>query len=670
MISKDIQNRAEKLRKLIAYHGHAYHTLDAPEISDEAYDSLVKELEGLEATFPKLKTVDTVSDRVGGEPLKEFVKVEHEVRQWSFNDAFNFDEMKDWEDRILNFAKKAGVQDEKIEYCCELKIDGLKIVLTYEDGKLARGVTRGDGVVGEDVTNNVRTITDIPLELSDKVSLIAGGEAWIGKSDLVKINAARGKTGLPLYANTRNLAAGSIRQLDPKIAAARNLHFFTYDLEQVNNTPPLTQADELGFLKSLGFSVSPQFKICKTLNEVQKYYEEWTRKKDTLEYGLDGIVVKINSRRIQEALGFTGKAPRWAIAYKFPAEQVTTVVEDIVLQIGRQGTLTPVAHLRPVVVAGSTVSRATLHNEDEIKRLDVRIGDTVILQKAGDVIPDIVSVVKELRTGKEREYVWPKRVADCGGGGEIERVPGEAAWRCKNKNSFSQIKRRFYHFVGKHAFDIDGLGPKVIDALFDAQLISEYADIFTLKKGDLLALERFAEKSADNLLEAIEKSRAATLARLIIGLSIPQVGEETAILLAQNCGSIERLKDEKMERLEEISGVGPIVAEEIVKWFADKENTKQLDKLLKQIKIKQKVASSEEQGGKFKGKTFVLTGTLATMTRDEAKDKIRALGGSVSSSVSKETDYVVAGESAGSKYEKALELGVKILNESEFQKML
>jgi len=369
-------------------------------------------------------------------------------------------------------------------------------------------------------------------------------------------------------------------------------------------------------------------------------------------------------------LGFTGKAPRFAIAFKFPAEQVTTVVEDIVLQVGRTGVLTPVAHLRPVLVAGSTVSRATLHNEDEIKRLDVRVGDTVILQKAGDVIPDIVSVMKELRTGKEKEFVWPKFVADCGpasAGGNIERIEGQAAWKCKNKNSFIQKKRRLYHFVSKGAFDIDHLGPKVIDALLEAELIATYGDIFTLKKGDLLTLPNFGQKSVDNLLNSIEKAKNVSLPRVIISLSIPNVGEETAYLLANNFGTIKKLKEAKIEELEKINEVGPIVAQSIVDWFADGENQKLLSRLLKQIKVLNYESGIMNYGKKLKSKTFVLTGTLSNMTRDEAKQKIRALGGSVSSSVSKETDYVVAGQNPGSKYENALKLGVKILNESEFR---
>jgi DNA ligase (NAD+) len=641
--------------------------LDKPEISDEAYDSLVKELQKLEADYPELKSGDSPTERVGGEPLKEFVKVTHATRQWSFDDAFDFEELEKWDEKVRKFIRKENSQSEQIEYCCELKIDGLKVVLTYENGKLVRGATRGDGRVGEDITHNVRTIESIPLVLKDKVSMTAVGEIWIGQKDLVKINKEREKSGEALYANTRNLAAGSVRQLDPKMAKARRLKAFVYDIDLINSALPKTQSDELEILRKLGFEINPNFAVFSDLAGVEKYYQNWSKNRKKLDYGLDGIVIKINSRKIQEALGYTAKSPRWGVAYKFPAEQVTTVVEDIVLQVGRTGVLTPVAHLKPVLVAGSTVSRATLHNEDEIRRLDVRIGDTVILQKAGDVIPDIVSVVKELRTKKEKEFVWPSKVSVCGGDGSIERIPGQAAWRCVNKNSFEQQKRKFYHFVGKHAFDIVDMGPKVVDVLLEENLISEFADIFTLKKGDLLELPRFAEKSIDNLLASIKKSSEVTLARLLVGLSIPQVGEETAIDLASHFETLAKLSSAKFSELEAMNGVGPIVAQSVVDFFATKQNQKMINNLLQNIvveKVERKV------GGKLSGKSFVLTGTLAQMSRDDAKSLIRANGGIVSESVSKLTSYVVAGENPGSKYEKAQDLGVKILSEEEFLKLL
>jgi DNA ligase (NAD+) len=668
-ISKDDLSRLHKLKKTVEHHQHLYHSLDAPEISDEAYDSLVRELEMLEEKYPKLKSTDSPTERIGGEVLEEFVKVNHPVRQWSYDDVFSFDGLKKWEEKVKNFVRKAGLQDEKIEYCCELKIDGLKIILTYENGSLKLGATRGDGTVGEDVTHNAKTIRNIPLTLHKKLSLVACGEVWIGKKDLEKINIERIKNDEAIYANTRNLAAGSMRQLDPKITASRNLQVFIYDVDALKADMPETQGEELKFLKDIGFEINPHFTVVSTVEAIEKYYQSWIQKKNKLEYGLDGIVIKINSRKIQEALGYTGKSPRWGVAYKFPAEQVTTVVEDIVLQIGRTGVLTPVAHLKPVVVAGSTVSRATLHNEDEIKRLDVRVGDTVILQKAGDVIPDIVSIVTELRTGKEKKFVWPTHVLLCGGDGRIERIPGQAAWRCVNKNSFAQQTRKFYHFVSKKAFDIEDMGPKVIDVLLTENLISEYADIFTLKRGDLLLLPRFAEKSVDNLLESVKKSSGVTLARLLVGLSIPQVGEETAYDLAEHFKTIEKLCLATFSELEVLDGVGPIIAESIIDFFANKDNKKILNNLLRYIVVKNSSVSNVKNSP-LSGKTFVFTGTLVSMSRDEAKEKIRNLGGSVSESVSKETSFLVTGESSGSKYKKAQELGVSILNEEQFRKLL
>lgn len=656
-----------KLKELIKKHGYLYHTLDKPEISDEVYDSFVRELESLEEKYPEIKTKDSPTERVGGEPLKEFTKVEHKSQQWSFDDAFTFEDLQKWDKKTKNFIEKAGLQNEKIEYCCELKIDGLKIILTYVDGKLATGATRGDGKIGEDVTQNVKTIKSVPLELNKKVSITVVGEAWMGKKDLEKINKERVKNGEEIFANTRNVAAGSIRQLDSKITSSRNLNLFTYDIDLLQNDMPETQSGELELLQKLGFEINKNFGVFKSLEEIEKYYKTWENKKDKLDYGLDGVVIKINSRKIQEAIGFTAKSPRWGVAYKFKAEQVTTVVEDIVLQVGRTGVLTPVAHLKPVLVAGSTVSRATLHNEDEIKRLDVRIGDTVVLQKAGDVIPDIVSVVKELRNGKQKEYAWPKHVDSCGGDGSIERIPGQAAWRCVDRNSMEQIKRKFHHFVSKKSFDIEDCGPKIIDLLLEENLISEYADIFTLKKGDLLLLPRFAEKSVDNLLKSIEKSRNVSLAHLLVGLSVPQVGEETAIDLSKHFKTIEKLREAKYEELEVLSGVGPIIARSIVEFFKNKENAKIVNNLLNEIKL---AKEKENKSSLFANNKFVVTGTLPSLSRDEAKDIIRQNGGLVSESVSKETSYLLCGENPGSKLEKARELGVKILNEKDFLSLL
>jgi len=543
-IPEEIIARYEKLKETINYYRYLYHVKDNSNISDEAYDSLIKEIIEIEERYPKLITPTSPTQRVGDTPLKEFKKVKHEVSQWSYDDCFDFEELKKWDEKVRRMiAKDISLKEEKIEYCCELKIDGLKIILTYKNGQFVQGATRGDGEIGEDVTQNLKTIKSIPLILPKPISIIAVGECWLSKKELVDINKSRVLKDEEPFANTRNAAAGSIRQLDPKIAAERKLSSFIYDIDYINNELPKTQDEELKLLSDLTFKINPHHEVFDSLEGVERYYKKWAKDKEKLDYGLDGIVIKINSRKIQEALGYTAKSPRWGIAYKFPAEQVTTIVEDIVFQIGRTGVITPVAHLRPVLVAGSTVSRATLHNEDEIKRLDVRIGDTVILQKAGDVIPDIVEVVKGLRTGKEKVFVFPTKLEACGGDGSIERIPGQAAWRCVNTNSFAQQKRKFYHFVSKKAFNMDGCGPKIIDVLLDNNLVTNFDDIFTLKRGDLIALPRFAEKSVDNLLSSIEKSREISLARFIVSLSIPQVGEETAIDLSNYFGSLEKIRN-------------------------------------------------------------------------------------------------------------------------------
>ena len=681
---EEAKERIGKLRKTIEHHRYLYHVLDRQEISDEALDSLKYELSKLEEEYPDLITPDSPTQRVAGEPLKEFKKVVHKVPQWSYNDAFTEEDIRAFDGRVRKVLStapslgstrdtppKLGVAGGGISpaYTCELKIDGLKVVLEYHKGLLKTAATRGNGKVGEDVTMNIRTIESVPLRLKRDIDIIVEGEVWMGKKTFEKINKERAKVGEPLFANPRNFAAGTIRQLDPKIVKSRKLEVFVYDVARSNEDVPSRQHEELEYLRGLGFKVNPHFKFCETIDGVIEYWKKWSAKKASEDYWIDGVVVKVDERKYQEILGYTGKAPRFGIAFKFAAEQVTTVVEDIRLQIGRTGVLTPVAHLRPVLVAGSTVSRATLHNEDEIKRLDVRIGDTVIIQKAGDVIPDIMSVVKEMRAGKEKPYVFPEFVPDCGGDGRIERIPGQAAWRCVARDSFEQQKRRLYHAVGKIAFDIDGLGPKVVDALLEGKLISTVADIFTLKRGDLLELPRFAEKSVDNLLESIEKAKDVSLGRFLISLSIPHIGEETAYLLAQKFKTIDAIRDAGFEDLDAIEGLGEIMARSVVDWFKAKPNRELVRRLSSIVRI-QKEASVKKESKAFAGKTFVLTGSLKTMTRDEAKEKIRALGGDVSGSVSKNTDYVVAGAEAGSKEDKARELGVKIITEEEFMSML
>lgn len=662
-VPKKVAERYEKLQQLVAYHRKLYYS-DAPEIADSAYDELEQELVRIEEEYPELRTADSPTQRVGGEAVAAFAKVPHTIAQWSFNDAFTPEDMREFAVRVQKLAARP------ITFTCELKIDGLKVVLTYVKGNLITAATRGDGVVGEDVTHNVRTISSIPLTLTRPIDCIVEGEVWMSEEALAAANKSRAEQGEPLFANPRNAAAGSLRQLDPKIAASRKLDSFIYDVAQTEEELPKTQHEELQYLRELGFKVNPHYRHVRTIDEVIAYWDEWKLKSKSQGYWIDGVVVKVDEREEQERLGYTGKAPRFAIAFKFPAEQVTTVVEDIVLQVGRTGVLTPVAHLRPVLVAGSTVSRATLHNEDEINRLDVRVGDTVILQKAGDVIPDIVQVLKELRPKNSKPYQWPKTVMECGGDGSIERVPGTAAWRCVYKNSFAQVRRRFRHFASKGALNIEGLGPSTVDALLEKQLVQHVDDFFTLKEGDLLTLEGFAEISAKKLIASIKKGSHTTLARLLTGLSLPHVGEETALLLAQHFATIDALAKAKEETLRSIAGIGDIVARAIVEWFAEHENKELIQRLKKVLTISNQVYQQNTQALPLSGHTYVVTGTLEKYDRDEVKELLRKLGATVSESVSKKTTGVIAGENPGSKLNKAIELGVPVLDEKAFERLL
>lgn len=666
-VSRKTLARYKKLKEAVNNYRRLYHVYDREEISPEALDTLKQELVLIEREHPSLVTPDSPTQRVAGTALAQFKKITHRVSQWSFNDAFSKQDIRDFDARVRRM-----LGGQKPAYTVELKIDGLKVVLTYEKGILKTAATRGDGVVGEDVTHNVRTIESVPLVLERAIDCVVEGEVWLSEKMLKEINKGRAKAGEPLFQNPRNAAAGTIRQLDPKVAAARKLDVFMYDVAETSETLPSTQYEELEYLRNLGFKVNPHFELAGSVEEITAYWQRWQKKSKTEGYWVDGVVIKVNEHVFQERLGFTGKAPRFAIAFKFPAEQVTTVVEDIVLQVGRTGVLTPVAHLRPVAVAGSTVSRATLHNEDEIRRLDVRIGDTVILQKAGDVIPDIVRVLTELRPTHTKPYRWPNRVAECGEGGRIERVPGQAAWRCVSKNSFAVMRRRLRHFASRGTLNIEGLGPSTVDALLETGLVVHFDDFFTLTEGDILKLEGFAEVSAKKLIDSIQKVASnVPLSRLLAGLSLPHVGEETAILLARNFKTIDDLSAATAADLESIDGVGPIVASALVEWFADAENQKLIQRLKKVLRIvSEKIGAATKTSLPLGGKSFVLTGGMESMSRDEAKAKIRALGGDVSSSVSKNTSYVVAGSDAGSKLDKAKELGVQILTEQQFLKIL
>ena len=671
--------RINKLKKEINHHRYLYHVLDKQEISDAALDSLKHELDELEWHYPEFITPDSPTQRVGGKPLDKFEKVKHKARQWSFNDAFEKGEIVDFEKRVKKILIENGEKkDITLNYTCELKIDGLHVVLEYENGILKTGATRGDGKIGEDVTQNLKTIESIPLKIEKNANIVIEGEVFMSKDVFEKLNKKREKSGEVLFANPRNAAAGAIRQLDSKIARERKLDCFIYDLSWVKPAPsssdrggrvvfelPKTQSEELELLKNLGFKVNKFWKYCQNVDEIFEFYNYWKKHKDKENYWIDGIVVKLNNINWQEKVGHTGKAPRWAIAYKFPAEQTTTIIEDIKVQIGRTGALTPVAHLKPVNIAGSTVSRATLHNEDEIKRLDVKIGDTVVIQKAGDIIPEIVSVVKGLRTSKEKKFIMPKRCPNCKT--EIVKPEGEVAVYCPNKNCFAVELRKLSHFVSKKAFNVDGFGPNKIKQLANEGIISSFSDIFELKKGDLEPLERFAEKSADNLIDAIKKSKDITLGKFIFALGIRHVGEEMALDLSRILGALSKFKTITKEDLEAMDGVGPKVAESVYNYFHSRKNVKLIDDLLK---AGVKISGERKVSQKLKEQSFVLTGTLRTLSRDDAKEKIRALGGNMSSSVSASTDYVVAGKKPGSKIKKAEKLGVKILNEEGFLEMM
>jgi DNA ligase (NAD+) len=673
-----IKERIEKLKIAVDHHRYLYHILDKQEISDAALDSLKHELAELEKKFPEFLAPDSPTQRVGGKPLDKFVKIRHKIQQWSFDDVFSEEEIKDFDTRLKKMLKKKLAVETELDYTCELKIDGFKIVLEYKKGTLKTAATRGDGIIGEDVTQNVKTIESVPLKLEKDADIIVEGEIWMSKKEFERLNKEREKNNEELFANPRNVAAGSIRQLDQKIAASRKLDSFVYDLAWISEGPTFgrrsvlhsleTQFEELKLLQELGFKVNKNFRHCKNIGEVINFWKEWENKKDSLQYGIDGVVVKLNRRDWQEALGYTGKSPRFAIAFKFAAEEATTIVEDIQVQVGRTGALTPVAHLKPVKVAGSTVSRATLHNIEEIKRLGVRIGDTVVIRKAGDVIPEVLKVLKDMRSGKENDFNMPSMCPVCGG--PAEREKGGPITRCLNKNCSVRLRRSLHYFASKRAFDIPGLGPKIIDALMDNSLIQDAADIFDLKEGDLVPLERFGEKSAENIVKAIDSRKEISLERFIVALGILNVGEGTAEDIANHFGSIEKISSAKIEELEAVDNVGGVVAKSVYEWFRDKKNEKFLKKLLARVKITIVRHRHSVANNKLRGLKFVLTGTLASISRDKAKETIKELGGEAIESVSKNTNYVVAGENPGSKYDKAKQLGVKIIDEKKFLDMI
>lgn len=673
MNKTEAKKRIDKLTKQIDDFRYRYHVLDDPKVTDAVYDSLIRELRDIESQFPDLKLAHSPTERVGGKPLDKFVKIKHSARMLSLNDAFSFEDLVAWEERL----KKLLPSSEKLDYYAEVKLDGLAVTLIYDYGLLNKGATRGDGMVGEDVTQNLRTIDAIPLKLRlDKApdNIEVRGEVYIKKKDFQKINKELEKKGEAAFANPRNAAAGAIRQLDPQIAAQRRLSFYCYDL--VSDLGQTTHEQTHQRAKALGIPIAPHAQYCQSLKAVEKFFNKIENLRSRLPYQIDGIVVNVNIIETFKKLGVVGKAPRGAIAYKFPAEKATTVVEDIQLQVGRTGALTPVAIMRPVQVAGTTVSRATLHNEDEIERLDVRIGDTVVIQKAGDIIPDVVEVLKKMRSGKEKKFSFPKMYM----GSPVVRKSGEVAHYIKDKSLNTILKRQLAHFVSRRAYDIEGLGPKIIDQLFDEGLIKSAADIFTLTQGDLEPLERFAEKAAENLVEAIKQAKKVELHRFIYALGIRHVGEETALQLTQDIANLKHKKIDHenflkiiqsitQEELELMDDIGPVVTESIYEYFHD-ENSIEFVKHLFTNGVEIKSYKPVKGANKLKGQTFVLTGHLDVMTREQAKEKIRLLGGKVTSSVSKNTDYVVAGAEPGSKFDKAKKLNVKIVNEQGFLKLI
>lgn len=666
MNKEQAKERIEKLRKEIEKIRYAYHVLDKQIVPDSIKDSLQHELFKLEQQYPEFVTSDSPTQRVGGQPLSKFVKVRHETPMLSMEDVFDYAELTDWETRIIRII------GQKLNgYYCEQKMDGLAISLLYKNGILVQATTRGDGITGEDVTQNIKTVESIPLKLSQNTkyqiphTLEVRGEVFLPKKAFEKINEAQKKKNQPLFANPRNAAAGSIRQLDPKITASRHLDFLPYGLKNPPNIK--TQEEIYQFLSKLGFKVNKHNNFCKNLEDVEKFHKHWMVARKNLPYITDGVVVKVNDLSLQKRLGYIGKAYRWEIAYKFPAEQVTTIIKDIIVQVGRTGALTPVAVLEPVLVAGSIVSRATLHNEDEVHKKDVRVGDTVILQKAGDVIPEVVRVLINLRPKKTTIFHMPKICPACGG--PVIRQTGEAIHRCINKRCFAVIRRELDHFVSKTAFNIVGLGPKIIDQLLDNNLVKFPTDLFKLEPGDLEPLERFAEKSAQNIYQSIQASKDIELDRFIYSLGIRMVGTELAQDLAAQFGTIDKFIHASYENLNKMYGVAEKTAQYIFDWLKNEKNIKLIYEL-QSLGVKIHNYHSPVKANKLNNQSFVVTGTLSALTREGAHKKIIQYGGLVHSSVSAKTNYVIAGENPGSKFEQAKKYSIKIITEKQFLDLL
>lgn len=658
---KEAQKRVAELQSLLNQYGYEYYVLDQPSVPDSVYDQTYKELVELESQYPELQTPDSPTQRVGGQVLDTFAKVEHITPMLSLGNAFNESDLRDFDRRV-----NSGLGTDRYSYICELKIDGLAVSLRYEEGLFVKGATRGNGTIGEDITANLKTIRSIPLRLNEPVTFEVRGEAYMPKKSFVSLNAKKEENGEEPFANPRNAAAGSLRQLDPRIAASRNLDIFLYGIGETGETGVESHGEGLDFLQKLGLKTNPHRRRCATIEDVLEYIEEWSAKRPELDYDIDGIVIKVDSLSQQEELGYTAKSPRWAIAYKFPAEEVITILRDIELTVGRTGVITPTALLDPVRVAGTTVKRASLHNEDLIREKDIRLGDHVVVKKAGDIIPEVVNVLFEKRTGEEKEFHMPTHCPDCDS--ELVRLEGEVALRCINPKCPAQIKEGMIHFVSRNAMNIDGLGEKVIIQLFDESLIKDVADIYKLTYDQLINLERMGDKSANNLLNAIEASKSNSLERLLFGLGIRHVGAKAARILAEEFEDMDRLMSANVAELTAINEIGDKMADAVVTYF-NQEECQQLIAELKNAGVNmlykgKKKNIAEATDSYFSGKTIVLTGKMEKYGRTEAKELIEALGGTVTGSVSKKTDLVIAGEDAGSKLKKAQDLGIEIWDES------
>jgi len=666
---KDVEKKVESLREKIRHHEYLYYVVDNPEISDADFDKLMRQLKDLEAEHPELVTADSPTQRVGGKPREGFVKVPHSSPMLSLDNTYSEEELRDWERRVHELTGRKDV-----DYVCELKLDGMSLALIYEAGKLVRGITRGDGSVGEDVTLNVRTVRSVPLSIPKEKLKKAGipadfevrGELLMPTESFKKINEERERNGLPTFANPRNFTAGTVRQLDSNITAARRLDYFPYILLQNGRTYFDHHSKTLSALEAAGFKVNPNHKLVRSMDEVWAFIQRWEEKRDSLPYEIDGIVVKVDRTSLQDELGFTGKAPRWAIAYKYASRAGITKLEDIRVQVGRTGKLTPVAVLAPVLIGGTTVRNATLHNMDEIERLGVKIGDWVQVERGGDVIPKVAKVINDKEHPRgHKVFHMPETCPVCGT--KVVRAEGEVDYRCVNANCPAKLRETILHFASRGIMNIDGMGDALVTQLTERGLVKNVADIYKLTKADLLSLERMGDKSAQNILDEIEASKKLPLERVIYGLGIRMVGERTAQFLAEHFGSMEAFESAGVEELQDVNEVGPRIAESIVEFFSIAANRKLVERLREAGLTL--TGQRKRRGTKLAGKTFVLTGTLGHFTRDEAKKMIEDAGGKVTGSVSKKTDYVVAGADAGSKLDKAKELGVKVINEEEMERI-